>query len=781
MNHYRLICTISAVLFLPWALSHRSHDGSFRFGGLVELASASDYRSTGIGGGGAMSGFSISPYSSLWFVGTDMGTLFRSPDAGKTWSAIDQREADFSAHLSRAAYIGFSSDPMVVFSASAGIQPKRSTDAGITWNEISIPLNPDEWIQYWTAHSLDPNFMLCSTNQGLLRSNDQGLSWDRIQSISGEGKGTFVDSEKNQIYHATIQGVFRSDDGGVTFTSYYTNSTTGIRGFTGGRDEDGFTLALIDTNGDDACKWAWDAPDSTWEAKVQTIADCGYIWLKNGENGTFTRTSKEGGQHLKMAENNSKVVYVTGGQWVRQYGTKIWVSQDAGQSWQLKFHQFNWDVPSDRPYEPWPKEKLEYSSIGLEVGWDDSNYESFSINNRNAFQAGGTGYYFLHTTENAGDTWKSPFTEFADFGDRVRGKRWKSVGLEVTSILRLKFHPKNPNIGFASASDIGGLVTEDKGQTWRVSKVYYNTNYDYAFSDENINTVFAASGDMHDFPNGGYGDVTNRRGGVFRSDDMGHTWKRLTSEADEFNRQFLSVAYDSKRKVLYAGSQGGGILRSTDQGATWSWINAGLPKTELIIPQIEIDPLNGNVYAVLSGDAPTYSHPELSGIYFLDVKNAKPKWVLLRGTVNRPDEVNPAFHHPWWYPVSFAIDFTDPNRNTLWLVDTERQGAWLATGAWKSVDRGRTWNRKLQFTQPTQVLLDPIEASNVYVSGSYALDGSWGQGGAYSSNDGGETWTKNTSFPLLRNLHATTLDPIDPSQLFYLFFGGGMLHGPRPE
>ena len=40
------------------------------------------YEVRGVGGGGAMSGLSISPWNNLWFVGTDMGTLFKSTDAG---------------------------------------------------------------------------------------------------------------------------------------------------------------------------------------------------------------------------------------------------------------------------------------------------------------------------------------------------------------------------------------------------------------------------------------------------------------------------------------------------------------------------------------------------------------------------------------------------------------------------------------------------------------------------------------------------------------------------
>ena len=46
-----------------------------------------------------MSGLSISPWDSLHFVGTDMGTLFRSEDAGATWEPVSYLEARYTSHL----------------------------------------------------------------------------------------------------------------------------------------------------------------------------------------------------------------------------------------------------------------------------------------------------------------------------------------------------------------------------------------------------------------------------------------------------------------------------------------------------------------------------------------------------------------------------------------------------------------------------------------------------------------------------------------------------------
>ena len=76
----------------------------------------------------------------------------------------------------------------------------------------------------------------------------------------------------------------------------------------------------------------------------------------------------------------------------------------------------------------WPAEKLEYSAIGLDVGYWDGGYYCFTVNQLNADVAGGGENLFLHVTEDGGDHWRSPYTRFRDCGERQGGKRWSSTG-----------------------------------------------------------------------------------------------------------------------------------------------------------------------------------------------------------------------------------------------------------------------------------------------------------------------------------------------------------------
>jgi len=298
------------------------------------------YRPAGVGGGGAMSGLSFSPFSSLWFVGTDMGTLFRSVDFGKNWRAVNHLEAVFSPDIDHAVSVGFSPDPNILFHAPGGIVPLRSEDGGKSWDSIKIDLKEKEFIKYWRADSFDKNLVLCGTTHGLFISKDIGKTWVRDKLMKAESQGTFIDYKVGGhiIYHATSDRIYYSADQGRRWDIFYNNSAIKIRDFTAGRDKTGLTLGFLDNQGKKACAWAEEYRDDWGDDWMKTnYRDCGYVWL-GGEKANFTRTNRYGGDHIRMAENDSSTIYVTGGRyWVRQYGTKVWKSSDRGNSWGFNF------------------------------------------------------------------------------------------------------------------------------------------------------------------------------------------------------------------------------------------------------------------------------------------------------------------------------------------------------------------------------------------------------------------------------------------------------------
>ena len=299
------------------------------------------YTNRGIGGGGATYAVSFQPASTLAYIASENGTLFRSVDNGGTWQALDQFQLNPGPYF-QLNYVGFTADPNIAFwvnndLSSVGysgypLNASRSLDQGITWIPMNLPLLQNgiaEHVLYWTADFSNNSSALCATDKGLLITHDDGETWTRANLPSGRSQGTFVDvfNGIHVIYHALNGVIYRSIDGGQTFHSYYSPSTGALRHFAGAHDTRGLTLAYADNNGASACAWAATPHFKGWDPNpLDTQKDCGYIWVsRNGE--AFTQSSMIVGDYLKMADNDSQTIYAVGGQkldlWIGQFRIRI--------------------------------------------------------------------------------------------------------------------------------------------------------------------------------------------------------------------------------------------------------------------------------------------------------------------------------------------------------------------------------------------------------------------------------------------------------------------------
>ena len=280
------------------------------------------------------------------------------------------------------------------------------------------------------------------------------------------------------------------------------------------------------------------------------------------------------------------------------------------------------------------------------------------------------------------------------------------------------------------------------------------------------------------------GDNWHRVGALASSNCDDEFFNVDCSLGDDMRRQILSVHWDETvgGGTLYVGTQSAGVARLEGlndigtieemQALQWEWINNGLgTENGRIIP--EIKERNGSLYCLLTGNAPHYTNSDDVGVYLFD--QASSSWSMKKVTVNRHPDIG-ASNGLWAYPTSFDVC---ANGN-LWLVDMETNGNYLASGVWKSVN-GDTWDRVHQFTFAYHIT---CVSDRVYASGARSIShigkAGWGDGGAMHSDDGGDTWQKNEAMPLLSNLNSVVIDPSDETKVFYTFFGGGMMHGPRP-
>ena len=186
------------------------------------------------------------------------------------------------------------------------------------------------------------------------------------------------------------------------------------------------------------------------------------------------------------------------------------------------------------------------------------------------------------------------------------GKTWTHLGLEETHhIGRIAIHPTNPNVVYVAAEgrlwgaskERGVYKTTDGGKSWSlVLFVNEDTGVsDIAMDPQSPETLYAAAYERRRTPYGFNGGGPD--GGVYKTTDGGATWKKLTkglpyAEGGDVGRIGLSI-YRKNPNIVYALVQHtkGGIYRSEDKGENWTKMSDTDPRPSYY-SQVRVDPNN---------------------------------------------------------------------------------------------------------------------------------------------------------------------------------------------
>jgi photosystem II stability/assembly factor-like uncharacterized protein len=195
----------------------------------------------------ALAGVAAQP--NLFYIGFDNGGVWRSSDYGSNWTPIfdDQPTSSIGA-IAVAA-----SDPNVIYVGSGGgiIRPDlstgdglyKSTDAGETWTHLGLresqmiadvevdPADPDRLFVAVLGHPYGPN-----EERGIFRSLDGGRSFEKVlyQDEYTSGNDVMIDPSDPSIVYATLwqqqqsfreggafggsgTSIYKSTDGGTTW------------------------------------------------------------------------------------------------------------------------------------------------------------------------------------------------------------------------------------------------------------------------------------------------------------------------------------------------------------------------------------------------------------------------------------------------------------------------------------------------------------------------------------------------------------------------------------
>ena len=189
----------------------------------------------------------------------------------------------------------------------------------------------------------------------------------------------------------------------------------------------------------------------------------------------------------------------------------------------------------------------------------------------------GTGVNTIHGDETYGD---------GVYKSANGGETWQHLGLEDTQhIARVLVDPRNPDIVFVAAlghpygpnEERGVFRSTDGGKRWK--KVLFRDNMtgavDLCFEPGNPKVVYATLWHVISKP-----DVKRQPpepgSGLYKSKDGGETWTQITGNGlptENWGRAGVAVAPGTRGQRVYliiaAEGKKGGLFRSDDGGATW--------------------------------------------------------------------------------------------------------------------------------------------------------------------------------------------------------------------
>jgi photosystem II stability/assembly factor-like uncharacterized protein len=304
------------------------------------------------------------------------------------------------------------------------------------------------------------------------------------------------------------------------------------------------------------------------------------------------------------------------------------------------------------------------------------------------------------------------------------GKTWIHVGLDDTrQISRIVVASQDPNVVYVGAlghafgpnEHRGVFKSVDGGGNW--TKVLDQGPQigvsDLTICSGNSQLLFAGTWNARRPPWSTYGPTDGPGGGLFRSQDAGNTWVRLSGKGlpeGDWGRVGVEVAADGKRVYALIQAKKSGLYRSDDGGDTWNLQNDDprLTSRAWYFNRVTVDPQNQDVIYI-------------PNVALYRSEDGGKTISVLRGAPGGDD-----YHQIW----------IDPKNSASMVLGTDQ-------GTTISLDRGKTWSS--WYNQPTGQLYH-VTTDNLFPYAVYGAQQDSGTAAVPSRTDHGQI-TPRAWFP----------------------------------
>jgi photosystem II stability/assembly factor-like uncharacterized protein len=710
------------------------------------------WRVIGPGGGGAQFIPRVSPHDpNLILVGCDMTGAYITRDGGQSWRMFNLR--------GRVQFFLFDpKDPQVIYAKSIGLW--RSTDSGTTWNlvypdpasveSVSMPddhageriltrSEPGESITALAVDPSDPHVLYAAFRSGrsgtVKISRDWGKTWQGAGDLAESGTGIYVDphspAENRTLYVVCPRAISWRKDG----TWQQGPAAPDVRAFT--------DVALgFPSDGGAPIVYAVGQPG------LFVSTDGGASWVKSALPGTGARLPA-----VATSLNHPDTAYLSYGRLQLEGETWFGVARtdDRGKTWRLVWKESR--KSADNIKDVWISERFgpSWGENPLNLGVAPDNPELCI----------GTDYGRTLRTTDGGSTWH------ALYSTRLSDKTYTTTGLDVTTCYGVHFDPFDPKRTFISYTDIGLFRSEDGGKGWTSSTSgvpdgWVNTTYWVVFDPQVRGRVWGVMSGTHDLPRPkmwrqrGPSSFT---GGVCVSDDGGRSWRVSGGDLPQTaaTHIVLDPSSPADARTLYVAAFGRGVYKSTDGGKHWTLKNQGISEKEPFAWRLARDP-KGTLYLVIARQSEDGSiGNEKDGALYRSTDGAE-SWNRLP----LPEGTNG--------PNGIAVDTENPRRLYLAAWGRNIPARQSGGGIFLSEDGGQKWRQVLDKDQHVyDVTVDGGNPKTLYACGF--------ESSAWRSVDRGETWQRIRGYNFKWG-HRVIPDPLNPEMIYIATYGGSVWYGP---